>query len=294
MKRIFGKKLMVAFLMFLFGVFFVGCGTNGIAYNLPDESPNKNPQLFRCGDEGDVSDEVQSANLWMEESVFGALSKELKKEWNILAQKSSEPVTVSLDETTQIPTFISGSFKTDAEIDAESTDQEAAQVLETFKCVLMAGDVNETFAVESISESDGNNTHIRYQEYFSNLKVFGGGVIVHLRDGNTISSFSGGYVPLEALKTVDSTPTLSLDETVVLAMKAFEESGAEAFHCIIIEGEECDLTPTGELLVYDRSLFMDNGNNPRLSWLIDLKNGYEFFIDAKTGEILDSLPTVID
>lgn len=298
MKMFFGRRLAAVFLAVLLSMVFAGCGGGGgsdavvsapgtppvVSDSPPEEGQNKTPPSDEVGSNEDGS--VAEENVQIEKEVFDSLPQEQKEEWEKLAEKSSTPLVASLDDTTKIPTFISGSIKIDTKIDDESTKQEATQVLETFEGVLTAGKVNETFIFTGISESDENITHVRFQEHISNLRVFGADVVVHLQDGNIISSFNGRYVPFQSLNAVDLTPALSLERAVSLAGEAFAVSGEEVIN-ISVEGEEVDQIPEGELLIYDKSLLTGGDSSPRLCWYVDLKNGFEFLIDAKTGDVLD-------
>jgi Zn-dependent metalloprotease len=229
----------------------------------------------------------------MDKEIFNSLPKEEKLEWGKLANKSIAPVVVSMDESNRIPTFISMSIKIDEGVDSESTDDELIDVIKTLEPVLRAGEVAETFTVQDVTEDANGIMRIRYQESVSTIEIYGADVVIHIRDENEIESFNGHYTPVLSLNNLVLSPTLSIEDAIGLAQEAFNNSGEEPFN-INFEDQAEEPMSEGELKIYDRFLLAGGISEPHLAWHIDLKNGFEFFIDAHTGETLDHFTQIYE
>jgi len=114
-------------------------------------------------------------------------------------------------------------------------------------------------------------THVRCYQYYRSVRVYGGGLIVHLDDDLECHHLSGGLI-LNVY--VHVRPVVMSQDALSIASVDFADKG---YH-----GE---LREPGELVVY-RWLDIDH-----LCWrfVLQATNGFEvieYFIDARNGEIV--------
>ncbi|MCB9558921.1 MAG: M4 family metallopeptidase [Kofleriaceae bacterium] len=130
--------------------------------------------------------------------------------------------------------------------------------------------------------ADGLN-HVRLEQLHDGVKVWGGDLVLHASD-DTFKAVNGTLVA--NLDGFDTTPTLGGADALAVAQQAYA-SGAK---------------DTSAVLAYDREstelvIFPMEGRDARLAWhavfFTELQGGltpglWNYFIDAKTGDILDS------
>ena len=144
--------------------------------------------------------------------------------------------------------------------------------------------------VFTMSETDRLDiTHTRFEQYFSGIKVYDSEVILHSKN-NTVFLFNGRFFPTPDLSDVMPTVNANTALTTVKNAVGISEtvSVTPGFEFLI-----ADETEVSELVIYHTDGDIDR---EKLAWHITyiptLADRFEYFIDAKTGEILHSFNNV--
>lgn len=135
----------------------------------------------------------------------------------------------------------------------------------------------DEFVAKKITTDDLGLKHVRLQQVFSSIPIWGSEIIIHLDQSNHVYLMQGRYIPTPS--KLDTIPVLSNDEVLQivaenLAGKGFERNNSQP------------------VLV----VFATDDNKPHLAYKVpasvSLVEGWEFFVDAKTGNILGKISTV--
>ncbi|MCY2988881.1 MAG: M4 family metallopeptidase [Planctomycetota bacterium] len=150
------------------------------------------------------------------------------------------------------------------------------------------------------AESDNlGMTHLRYQQLYQGVPVYGSQTLVHLGPDSAVRSANGRLVSAIAL---DTTPQISPDEAIALAQNYFSTSrlpdGTTVDPLAPSVTDSAAFLPTVEyvdLYVLNKGL-LDNTDDPvsHLAWEVhlvqtDLGVNESYFLDAHTGELLEQL-----
>lgn len=169
--------------------------------------------------------------------------------------------------------------------DNESIRNAAYSYLNTVGHSMQIKDVNNEFMSMKVWEDELNITHIKMQQYFQGIKVFGGQIILHGSNGS-INVFNGTYFPTPNIDDfIPSYDELSA-EKIALEDVATETTIGEIKN-FGIDQLNYQLA-ISELVIYhyDRDI-----NSEKLAWHITLRPNFidrwEYFVDAKTGEIIN-------
>jgi Zn-dependent metalloprotease len=188
---------------------------------------------------------------------------------------------------TQLPYFIKGT-PNNLDVSA-SLDEQALQYLEIISDEMQIQKVDEEFIQKSKDTDNLGITHTRFDQYFQGIKVYDGEVILHAKNGVT-HLFNGRFFPTPEL--ADITPTLSEAAAVQKVKDAVggEETVqvTEGFE-FLIAGE----TVTTEIVIYHPQARIDSERlTYHITYIPTLADRWEYFVDAKTGEILNSYNNV--
>ena len=188
---------------------------------------------------------------------------------------------------TNLPYFIKG---TPNNLDlSASLDVQALQYLEIISEEMQIQKPDEEFIQKSKDTDNLGITHTRFDQYFQGIKVYHGEVILHAKNGAT-NLFNGRFFPTPELS--DITPSLSETDAIQTVKDAVggEETVqvTEGFE-FLIAGE----TVTTELVIYHNEDRIDNERlTYHITYIPTLADRWEYFVDAKTGEILNSYNNV--
>lgn len=130
-------------------------------------------------------------------------------------------------------------------------------------------------------------THVRFQQVYKNIPVFGQQVIVHLEEGN-IQSISSDFTPDIAIES--TTPKITAQQAKEKAKQIWQKEGKEPKYI----GQ-----PT--LYILNPSALAPKENNNYLTWQVEVANSTtspterEFlFINAVDGNLVFRLPGIFD
>jgi thermolysin len=124
------------------------------------------------------------------------------------------------------------------------------------------------------------NKHVRFQQMYQGIPVFGRELIVHITPENIVKGVNGKLTPIKELKELPSTPTIS---------------AADAINSVINHD-----TKNKKETIYHapEQVFLNENENPRLVWHITIEGvdrdldgkekpaRWEYFVDSLSGEIV--------
>jgi len=144
---------------------------------------------------------------------------------------------------------------------------------------------SEEFQVIGTDEDELGFIHVKMQQYFEGVPVYGGQVVLHGKNG-MINSFNGNCFPTPELSTLSpAVSTSNAIEIVTADVSQFVEMRE------LTESEKLILNysePVPELVIYHNRLQV---NAEKLVWHVTIKPNFlarwEYFVDAATGEIIN-------
>lgn len=198
-------------------------------------------------------------------------------------QNGSGAVRIVRDETGW-PILFNGSNK--ASTIAENKAP-GAQALEYFAALAPTGIQNPPleFRASQTSTDEQGNLHVRLEQVFQGVPVFGGEVVAHTQKG-AFNMANGRYFPTPQLASV--TPALVADQAVEVVKKHI---GPEKINT---DWSKTALQLIGNKPQFETTLVVyhpqDNFKSERLAWLITARPNFlsrlVYFVDAQNGEIL--------
>ena len=190
-----------------------------------------------------------------------------------------------------LPTMIQGVLP-DASSRELPVETRAVQYLDAIKTAMQVKNPSEEFEIKNIEHDELGQSHVRMQQKFGNLPVWGGEVIVHERGGK-IELMNGAYFPTPSVLTLNPTVLKANAETAVQADLSIKTN----FKILSTEnkkqigGEQF----RSELIIFHVG---DKKDDEKLAWHIsvypNVLHRYEYFIDAENGQILDSYSSSCD
>lgn len=158
-----------------------------------------------------------------------------------------------------------------------SYDKVALTFLSTYRTFFKIEHPADEFVVKKTTTDDLGFTHVRLRQSFSNILIWGAEIIIHLDQSNHVYLMQGRYIPTPS--SLDTAPVLSSDEVLQIVAEN-------------LTGKSFNRDNSKPVLV----IFVADDNKPHLAYKVpasvSLVEGWEFFVDAKTGSILGKIPTV--
>ena len=131
--------------------------------------------------------------------------------------------------------------------------------------------------VQSVKTDDLGLTHVRLQQTFHDVPVWAAELVVHLNTDARVYLVQGRYIPTPRNLSVEP----DLTEQAALR-RAANHLGLPLTECLTCQA--------------DLVIFATEGKTPRLAYrvlaLLNLAQGWEMMIDARTGEVLQQLSTI--
>ena len=150
--------------------------------------------------------------------------------------------------------------------------------------ILQIKDAKNEFKVKSSFTDRLGKTHVKLQQTYQGIKIFGAEVIVHLNDRKEVEIFNGRNIKTPEIASI--TPKLSSEEALTRAKTDLgisesiltEAAGLHQFHE--------HLQPEKELLIYQTKQ-----HENKLVWHVTVFANsierWEYFIDAQNGDIVN-------
>jgi len=211
--------------------------------------------------------------------------KNFKSHSNLVKSTGNERfMKIKKDDATGLPIWISGKMENAASLRSASREVKCLQYLDAVKSPLQIENPEEEFFVKKINTDDLGQTHIRMQQQFQGVPVYGAEIILHEKDGDVIRLNGRNFPtpndfdinPTIQLQNVKSTAKINLE-----SFTSFKNLSQEEMQ--YVAGEQFQST----LVIYHPE---KNIQNPRLAYHLtvipNLIERWEYIIDAKTGEVL--------
>ncbi len=216
------------------------------------------PQIFASGKARPIqNDQKAKEKMVLLKARDGALTK--------LKSQSKSKIDVRFDEK-GIPTFLKGELSLPASGDKKDF---ALQFLDGYKELFLLKDPRAELKVKSVQEDKAGNIHIRFDQAYQGIPVWGAQLLVHLHKDGYIKSVNGRWEPTPQ---IDVIPTLSKENALKIAKDDLKNLDS------LLE------KPEVELLIFPWQ------NETHLAWQVtlipDLAHDWKYFVDAKTGTIL--------
>lgn len=184
--------------------------------------------------------------------------------------------------------FVEGSPETGANFadrESQSVINAAYSYLSSVGQSMQIKDTKNEFVSIKVWSDNIAYTHIKMQQYFEDVKVYGGQIILHGNNG-LLNSFNGTYFPTPKIDNI--TPDIGFISSENIAMEDIALTTAiSEVNSFKIEQLEYEKT-VSELVIYhnDRDI-----NSEKLCWHITVRPNFldrwEYFVDASNGEIIN-------
>jgi len=170
-------------------------------------------------------------------------------------------------------------------LERNSLENAAYEYLTLIADAMQINDVSNEFAAIKTWTDKLDFSHIKMQQQYQGIKVYGGQIILHGQNG-VLNMFNGTYFPTPELESV--TPRFSTEKVEEIALGDVAiKSKIEEPRSFGIEQLEYETAVT-ELIIYHSKRDFDS---EKLAWHITLRPNFmerwEYFVDANTGEIIN-------
>ncbi len=192
---------------------------------------------------------------------------------------SSEYIeSISLSKAFGSPSFMSGKLSNPSMDSAEKT---VFSFLNNSKHTYkLKKDATESFKVIKQEKENLGDQVVRFQQEYNGIKIFGFQQIAHIKNG-ILQSFSGSVAPEAIIEEgINNGKQITKDEAINIAKQDLKMNA------------KFTQSPTSELNIYMKE---DKAN---LVYLVKLKflepepGNWYYFIDAKTGKVVEKFNTI--
>lgn len=167
------------------------------------------------------------------------------------------------------------------------------------KNTLQATD-NDSFVLEKEATDELNMIHQRYQQYYKGIKVENAEYMVHGKNGD-IETMNGDFQMVNMASVIPALPEQQALTDALNYVNAkeykWQDSASENFIKQMNNDPNATYYPKGELVI-ERD-YLKGGKNLLLSWKFSISsltpnNEQLIYVDANTGEIINSTPQILD
>jgi bacillolysin len=160
----------------------------------------------------------------------------------------------------------------------------AMAYIHELKGVLSLKNPEQELEIGTIEDDELQMTHIRLQQTFKGLNVYGGEMILHTQN-NEITTLNGRVFPTPTLK--NTTANISQSKAIELAINTLKKETVVRELTTTEKQFIKKHAPESELLIYHPNSDLAN---ERLAWQLTIRPNFierwVFFVDAQSGEIL--------
>jgi Zn-dependent metalloprotease len=220
----------------------------------------------------ETDDESQSA-LNHTLTGFTALNSAALKHANVSRvqlDKEGIPIWIELKKATPIPS-------------GRSVESAGLDMLDSVKTLMQIQKPSDEFVFLSKTLDENQNQHIRFQQVYNGLEVYGAEVILH-EGQNGFNSLNGRSYPTP--DRLSTTPQVTISKAQAEVITDLEKMDISLLELQKIQGIE--LTQwENKLVIYH---IEKKHQNARLSWMVSVRPNYKdhwiYFVDAISGHIL--------
>ena len=180
------------------------------------------------------------------------------------------------------PTWVSGNLSVNTR--SVNLENQAYLYLDALKKQMDIDNPNEEFQITKTIQDEQGHKHIRMDQYYQGVQVYGGEVILHEKDG-VISGLNGEYYDTPNLNII---PSLSENSAVEIAKTNLNKKvKIQDFPKGRIMNQFAPQHQTQtQLVIYHK----DGAQEPHLAWQIEIHpnitEDWLYMVDAHNGEIL--------
>ena len=213
------------------------------------------------------------------------LSSGQRQNYKRLYQVSEGTLKIYWDRKNRTPIFITGENlepipddPTRPKLSDKMLDNLALGFLHENRILLSLENPEEEFEQISFSEDKLGMKHLRYQQMYKGIEVWGRDIYVHLRTDNSIDCFNGRYASTPSNLT-EITPTIAKERAIQVTRD----------HITIAKDQ-------WQILEVKLVIYHTEDKVPHLAWLVDITDGllnhWFYFIDAHQGKFLHRVTRV--
>jgi bacillolysin len=198
-----------------------------------------------------------------------------------------QPQKISYSHETGLPSFVTSTRSNSSARLGSKTDIHAAtfDYLQELTPLLKLEKPDGNFIIRQINTDNTNKTHVRMEQRYKGIPVYGGEVIVHLSELGEGESFNGTYYKIE--ENIDPIPALSAP----LAIEKVSTHLGNGTTLRILSTLEKRFVqherPLATLCIYqDKGLVKKHVLAYHVVYCPTLRQRWEYFVDATTGTIL--------
>ena len=213
--------------------------------------------------------------------------QKLKKNLSFPKTLQKDPGKVFYSPETGLPAFITSTRDRSAARPRIARDvHEAARIyLEELKPLLQLEKLKTDFTIRNIRTDRFNKTHVRLNQVYKGVPVYGAEVVVHLNELNEGEAFNGNYLLLA--EDINPIPQVSKQSAVERVSSHLNGRGfhreLSAMEKKLVQFEK----PEATLCIYqDKKLVKSNVLAYHVVICPAIFERWEYFVDATTGAIL--------
>jgi bacillolysin len=189
------------------------------------------------------------------------------------------------DKNNDLPIMISGTLESSNH--SADTETKCFEYLHAVKSVMEINSPIDEFVIKKQDTDQDGTKHIRMDQYFNGLKVYGGEVVLHEKS-EEIFLFNGRYYPTPQIENLSPAVSLATAENIV---KNDQPNWQEVSNDQLSFIEHEQLKP--ELVIYHNEKKLDQ---EKLVWYFtaipNIMEKWEYFIDAQNGDIIQKFSTI--
>ncbi len=175
------------------------------------------------------------------------------------------------DEKTGLPVFVNCRWpeETDHALRKASAEEKAFRFLNEKKELIQLKAQDEEFKVHRVVRDPLGETHLRLQQIYKGLDVWGKEIVVHIGNDGLIRGFNGRYAPTPST-LVDLAERIAPDEAISRVKSDLNAQSAKIDLC-------------------EKKIYIHESGEPVLVWHVIVRFGFQrwyYFIDAKTGDVV--------
>jgi Zn-dependent metalloprotease len=189
--------------------------------------------------------------------------------------------TVSINENTNIASFITFQQGNPLEIQGTTIEEKAFSFLEKYKAIFNLKTVHDSFVVEENKTDTYGFKHLTLKQVYNGVAVYDGKLKFHFDTESKLTSINGNFIPNIKLNAV---PAISASKANSLALQTVENQKINASGAPLMVNENT-------LYVFQKGLAQGNFTSKHLVYEVEVRNDNDvrefIFIDAITGDIVE-------
>ena len=179
---------------------------------------------------------------------------------------------VDLDFRNGFPTYVNGCF----DVEGDDPVSRAENFLETYQDLYLLTSADLGLSLKRLAGDQNQN--VTFFQTYKDVPVFAGEIVVY-QDGEQVTATIGALLTDLDLD-LDTNPAIPVQKAEDLLRQALDLPA------------EQNAAGESTLMIYDASLFGEGSPDPHLAWQVSFSDGeaWQGFVDAHTGEILQTIP----